>query len=128
MAKKVIGGVKKHGNWPFYVILQSKHYINSYRRMAETLLNKISKHPNSTYITDAWLTGQTGEIVDLKGDCIFRFVDYDTEGELRIKHTTKESQLSCIKNLVTERQIIAQPPLNDCLCRCKVLADSLLYK
>lgn len=63
--------------------------------MAETLLNKISKHPNNTYITDAWLTGQAGEIVDLKGDCIFRFVDYDTEGELRIKHTTEESQLSC---------------------------------
>ena len=63
--------------------------------MAGTLLDKISKHPNNTYITDAWLTGQTGEIVDLKNDCIFRFVDYDTEGELRIKHTTEESQLSC---------------------------------
>ena len=63
--------------------------------MTDTLLDKISKHPNNTYITDAWLTGQTGEIVDLKGDCIFRFVDYDTEGELRIKHTTEESQLSC---------------------------------
>ena len=63
--------------------------------MAETILDKISKHPNNTYITDAWLTGQTGEIVDLKGDCVFRFIDYDTEGELRIKHTTEESQLSC---------------------------------
>ncbi len=63
--------------------------------MADTLLDKISKHPNNTYITDAWLTGQTGEIVDLKNDCIFRFIDYDTEGELRIKHTTEESQLSC---------------------------------
>ena len=63
--------------------------------MAGTLLDKISKHPNNTYITDARLTGQTGEIVDLKNDCISRFVDYDTEGELRIKHTTEESQLSC---------------------------------
>ena len=63
--------------------------------MTDTLLDKISKHSNNTYITDAWLTGQTGEIVDLKGDCIFRFVDYDTEGELRIKHITEESQLSC---------------------------------
>ena len=63
--------------------------------MADTLLDKISKYPNNTYITDAWLTGHTGEIVDLKDDCIFRFVDYDTEGELRIKHTTEESQLSC---------------------------------
>ncbi|MBE6249409.1 MAG: hypothetical protein E7106_09195 [Prevotella sp.] len=63
--------------------------------MTDTLLDKISKHSNNTYITDAWLTGQTGEIVDLKGDCIFRFVDYDTEGELRIKYITEESQLSC---------------------------------
>lgn len=63
--------------------------------MTDTLLNKISKFSNDTIISDAWLTGQTGEIVDLKGDCIFRFVDYDTEGELRIKHTTEESQLSC---------------------------------
>lgn len=63
--------------------------------MTDTLLDKISKHSNNTYITDAWLTGQTGEIVDLKGDCIFRFVDYDTEGELRIKHIKEESQLSC---------------------------------
>lgn len=43
--------------------------------MAGTLLDKISKRPNNTYITDAWLTGQTGEIVDLKNDCIFRFVE-----------------------------------------------------
>lgn len=63
--------------------------------MTDTLLNKISKYSNNTIISDAWLTGQTGEIVDLKGDCIFRFVDYDTNGELRIKHTTEESQLSC---------------------------------
>lgn len=39
--------------------------------MTETLLNKISKYSNDTIITDAWLTGQTGEIVDLKSDCIF---------------------------------------------------------
>lgn len=63
--------------------------------MVETLLNKISKHSNDTIVTGAWLTGQTGEIIDLKGDCIFRFIDYDTEGELRIKHTTEESKLSC---------------------------------
>lgn len=63
--------------------------------MVETLLNKISKHSNDTIVTGAWLTGQTGEIIDLKGDCIFRFIDYDTEGELRIKHTTEKSKLSC---------------------------------
>ena len=63
--------------------------------MTNTLLNKISKHSNDTIISRNWLTGQTGGIVDLKGDCIFRFIDYDTEGELRIKHTTEESKLSC---------------------------------
>lgn len=63
--------------------------------MADTLLNKISKHPNNTIVTDAWLTGQTGEIVDLQGNCVFRFIDYIDSPELRIKHTTEESQLSC---------------------------------
>ena len=39
--------------------------------MTDTLLNKISKHSNNTIITDAWLTGRTGEIVDIKDDCVF---------------------------------------------------------
>ena len=63
--------------------------------MAETLLDKISKHPNNTIVSDAWLTGQTGEIVDLQGNCVFRFIDYIDSPELRLKHTTEESQLSC---------------------------------
>jgi len=63
--------------------------------MTETLLNKISKYSNDTIVTDAWLTGQTGEIVDLKGDCVFRFIDFINDGELRLKHTTEESKLSC---------------------------------
>ena len=29
--------------------------------MTETLLNKISKYSNDTIVTNAWLTGQTGE-------------------------------------------------------------------
>lgn len=75
----------------FCVILQPIYDII----IADTLLNKISKHPNNTIVTDAWLTGQTGEIVDLQGNCVFRFIDYIDSPELRIKHTTEESQLSC---------------------------------
>jgi hypothetical protein len=75
----------------FCVILQPIYDII----MADTLLNKISKHPNNTIVSDAWLTGQTGEIVDLQGNCVFRFIDYIDSPELRIKHTTEESQLSC---------------------------------
>ena len=64
--------------------------------MTDTLLNKISKSSNSTIITDTWLTGQTGEIVDIKGDCVFRFIDFIIDnGELRHKHTTEESKLTC---------------------------------
>ena len=63
--------------------------------MTEALLNKISKYSNDTIVTNAWLTGQTGEIVDLKGDCIFRFIDFIDNGELRLKHTTEDSKLAC---------------------------------
>ena len=63
--------------------------------MTETLLNRISKHPNDTIVSDAWLTGQTGEIVDLLGNNEFRFIDYIDSPELRLKHTTEESKLSC---------------------------------
>jgi len=63
--------------------------------MVDSLLNKISRFPNNTIVTGAWLTGQTGEIVDIKGDCVFRFVDYIDDGELRLRHTTDESRLSC---------------------------------
>ena len=63
--------------------------------MAETLLNKISKRPNHNIITDTWLTGHTGEIVDLQGNYVFRFIDYIDSPVLRIKHITEESQLSC---------------------------------
>lgn len=63
--------------------------------MADTLLDKISKSSNNTIITDAWLTGQTGEIVDIKGDYVFRFIDFIDNGELRHKHTTEESKLTC---------------------------------
>ena len=63
--------------------------------MTDTLLNKISKSSNNTITTDAWLTGQTGEIVDIKGDYVFRFIDFIDNGELRHKHTTEESKLTC---------------------------------
>lgn len=63
--------------------------------MIDTLLDKISKSSNNTIITDTWLTGQTGEIVDIKGDYVFRFIDFIDNGELRHKHTTEESKLTC---------------------------------
>jgi hypothetical protein len=63
--------------------------------MTETLLNRISKYPNNTIISDAWITGQTGEIVDLQGNCEFRFIDYIDSPELRQKHTTIENKLAC---------------------------------
>ena len=63
--------------------------------MTDTLLNKISTSSTSTIITDAWLTGQTGAIVDIKGDYVFRFIDFIDNGELRHKHTTDESKLAC---------------------------------
>lgn len=63
--------------------------------MTDTLLNKISKSSNNTIITDAWKTGQTGEIVDIKGDYVFRFIDFIDNGELRHKHTTEGSKLTC---------------------------------
>ena len=50
--------------------------------MTDTLLNKISKHSNNTIITDAWLTGRTGEIVDIKGDCAFRFIDFIIDNDV----------------------------------------------
>ena len=51
--------------------------------MIETLLDKITKNPDKEIISNKWLTGQTGVIVDLKGDCVFRFIDYiDNDGEI----------------------------------------------
>lgn len=64
--------------------------------MEETVLNQISKNSKNTIVTDAWLTGQTGMIVDLQDDCVFRFVDYlNDNSKLRKKHTTVASMLSC---------------------------------
>ena len=62
--------------------------------MTDTLLNKISKNSKTT-ITDTWLTGQAGAIVDLLGNYVYRFIDYIDEGKYRIKHLTEESKLSC---------------------------------
>ena len=62
--------------------------------MTETLLNKISKYSNDTIVTNAWLTGQNGEIVYHKGDCISRFIDLIDNSEHRFKHTTEDSKLA----------------------------------
>lgn len=63
--------------------------------MKETLLDKISMRLKDATISDAWLTDQTGMIVDLLGNNEFRFIDYIDSPELRLKHTTEESMLSC---------------------------------
>ena len=63
--------------------------------MTDTLLDKISKFSSNAKVSDEWRTGQVGKIVDLKDDFFFRFIDYETEGGLRIKHTTEEGLLSC---------------------------------
>lgn len=63
--------------------------------MTDTLLNKISKSSNNTIITDTWLTGQTGGIVDIKGDYVFRFINFVNNGELHHKHTTEDNKLTC---------------------------------
>ena len=87
---------------PFILcFLRKKYYICDKKQikisiMEGTLLDKISKCPNNTIVTDAWLTGQTGMIVDIQNDCVFRFVDYiNNNGEPRKKHTTVASMLSC---------------------------------
>ena len=64
--------------------------------MKGTLLDKISKYFYDTTITDAWLTGQIGMIVDLNGDYVFRFIEYNNDnGQLTKIHATEESMLSC---------------------------------
>ena len=64
--------------------------------MTDTLLNKISKSSNSTIITDTWLTGQTGEIVDIKGDYVFRFIDFITDNGEILNYTIKRSKRKII--------------------------------
>ena len=61
-----------------------------------SLFDRISKSKTSTYITDRWKNGKTGSIVDLKGDYVYRFVDYIVAGEsVREKYKNDEEKMSC---------------------------------
>lgn len=62
--------------------------------MSESLLDKFSKCPNDTIITDAWISGQIGKIVDIDGDYVYRFIEYENDGDLRIKHIKEDDKLS----------------------------------
>lgn len=62
--------------------------------MSESLLDKVSKCPNDTIITDAWISGQIGKIVDIDGDYVYRFIEYENDGDLRIKHIKEDDKLS----------------------------------
>lgn len=64
--------------------------------MTNSLLDKISRSAKDGVITK-WQNGQVGEIVDLQGNCVYRFIDYETDsnGNVWKKHLTEESELSC---------------------------------
>ncbi|MDD6079427.1 MAG: hypothetical protein PUC85_04550 [bacterium] len=64
--------------------------------MTDSLLDKISRSAKDGVITK-WQNGQIGEIIDLQGNCVYRFIDYETDsnGNVWKKHLTEESELSC---------------------------------
>ena len=64
--------------------------------MTNSLLDKISRSAKDGVITK-WQNGQVGEIVDLQGNGVYRFIDYETDanGNVWKKHLTEESELSC---------------------------------
>ena len=64
--------------------------------MTDSLLDKISRSAKDGVITK-WQNGQVGEIVDLQGNGVYRFIDYETDanGNVWKKHLTEESELSC---------------------------------
>ena len=65
--------------------------------MVENLLDLISSTYHDTVLTDKWANGQFGEIVDIKGDGNYRFVDYgmDADGKPYKVHLTKEDEMAC---------------------------------
>ena len=64
--------------------------------MTDSLLDKISRSAKDGVITK-WQNGQVGEIVDLQGNGVYLFIDYETDanGNVWKKHLTEESELSC---------------------------------
>lgn len=65
--------------------------------MTETLLDHISKHYRDTMITDKWTNGALGEIVDIKDDGNYRFIDYTTyeDGKLKQVHLSEDDEMTC---------------------------------
>lgn len=65
--------------------------------MTESLLDHISRAHNDTMITDKWTNGALGEIVDIKGDGNYRFVDYTTydDGKLKQVHLSEDDEMTC---------------------------------
>lgn len=65
--------------------------------MVENLLDLISSTYHDTVLTDKWANGQFGEIVDIKGDGNYRFVDYgmDADGKPYKLHLTEEDEMAC---------------------------------
>ena len=59
--------------------------------MDNSLLEKISVGPHQVHITDQWANAKTGSIVDIQGNCVYRFVDYlECGDDIRIKYKTDE--------------------------------------
>lgn len=64
--------------------------------MTESLLDKIAHSSHCSCITDKWMNGEVGEIVDIIGDGSYRFVDYVIEGDvIRKRYFSKEEELNC---------------------------------
>ena len=65
--------------------------------MVENLLDLISSTYHDTVLTDKWANGLFGEIVDIKGDGNYRFVDYgmDADGKPYKVHLTEKDELAC---------------------------------
>ena len=65
--------------------------------MAESFLNYISTSYVDTTLTDKWANGQFGEIVDIKGDGNYRFVDYgmDADGKPYKLYLTEKDEMAC---------------------------------
>ena len=63
--------------------------------MGNSLLDKISTGSHQVIITNHWANGKTGSIVDIQGDCVYRFVDYlECGDEIRLKYKTDAEKLA----------------------------------
>lgn len=65
--------------------------------MADSLFDCLSKSYIDFTLTDKWANGLFGEIVDIKGDGNYRFVDYgmDADGKPYKVYLTEEDEMAC---------------------------------